>query len=261
MASIPLEGRRPKLSEVLAHEARLALVGCYRRDGRYCGIVKQDLRRSWRELEPVLAELGVLIASDEDEIEDLYQQQVWDEEDGGAPPDPRLADYVGQLRGFVRDTMRLTVGGEPAHWALEMVHRDVCEAPLRDLPVATMHGSEEATLRLKVTPGYAEVVGTFAGEPMGTGWEVSARGNYDFDRWDEFNREARRVLDEQLARLKAAYWDRYRPANRKSHLARLEDDVPRLFRYLFHRRPIADSAERKAAQRLAKDIGIRFPKR
>lgn len=260
MGSVSGRHRRITFPEVEQAELRGTLISRYRDDTRYRNITERDLRPLWKAVEAPLAAL-VRNPTDIARIEDIYDDQVGAEEDGGGPHDRDLAAYVEALRRFVGGTMRLAHGGDPAFWAMPLVHGDVIGQP--HWPVsASFYGAEEATIALKVTPAYGRVEVRGADGETLAATELDAAG-FDFDWWPELEAVARDLLGQQFARLRRDFDQRYpeeryprrNPATQqKWH----REDVPALFGLLFHRRRSV-SPSRETIVRLAERIGVDLP--
>lgn len=288
MSSVTGRARRITFPAVEQAELRSALIACFRADARYRNVIECDLRPLWKAAEAVVVgaardrvvkdqaafdglsrafgdkdpqERNRPALVDFDRVEDVYDDQVWANEDRGEPRDTNLAAYVEALRRFVGETMRLVAAGEPAHWALPLVHGDVCGRP--HWPVsAVFFGAEEVTIAVKVTPSYARVEVRDADGGTIVATELDAAG-FDFDQWDELEAAAHEHLRQQLPRLRRDFDRRYPvPAyprrNRATQRAWQAETVPALFRYLFHnQRP--DEVSRDTLRRLADVIGVDLP--
>lgn len=260
MGSVSGRHRRITFPGVERAELQTTLIRCFRGDTRYRNVTERDLRPLWVAAEAPVSAV-VRYPTDIDRIESKYDCQAWAEEDEGQPRDRALAAYVEALRRFVGETMRLAHGGEPAFWAMPLVHGDVIGQP--HWPVsASFYGAEEATIALKVTPAYGRVEVRGADGETLAATELDAVG-FDFDWWPELEAVARDLLGQQFARLRRDFDQRYpeeryprrNPATQqKWH----REDVPALFGLLFHRRRSV-SPSRETIERLAERIGVDLP--
>lgn len=276
MSSVP-GGRRLALPAIEERRLRQALLAHYRAEknargqtGQYPNMILQDLRPLWRSIAGCVVPTGPcplglsegLIREGLVDYGDLVARadnQVWDEEeDGGPPRDGELVAYLDRLRGAVAG-MGLYLHGEPAGWALAEVHADVRGYPLY---YGTMQSWEEATIKIYASPTYASVTAfDRAGEQVG-GQEIEPREPFAFDEWDALASASHAVLDDQLARVRAAFFeDRARfPRVNRANKTRSPKTVKALYDCL-RLGTRYDKATTDLARELAKEIGLDFSPR
>jgi hypothetical protein len=204
----------------------------------------------------------VSLSPDFERIEQIHDDQVWAEaEEDGQPRDPDLSAYVNALRGLVGETMRLTQSGNPAHWAREFVHSDVI-GHFHWPASALIYGAEEATVSIRVTPGYGRIEVRDAQGGIVAKKEIPALG-FDFDDWGSLEEAAHDLLSRQIAVLRKFFDERYPDAdyprrNRATVQKRHDQYVPALFRLLFYgKRSVRPT--RDTLRQLTEDIGIDLP--
>ncbi len=246
-----------------AEQAELinSLFACFRDSRRYQNVIAMDLRSLWKRAESVISAAGGAPLSDFDRTWHLYEDQRFEEEDGGDPRDPDLARYVEALRSFVGEKMRLARSGEPVYWATMLVHYDVMGFPC-GWPIVALYSEERATITLRVTPAEASIESRDADGAIADERRFYTAG-FDFDHWTLLEVEAQKLLSEQIAKLREQYELRYSDSshprrNRVTQDAWRREYVPALFRWLFLNDDLAGPS-RDTLRRLADRIGIDLP--
>src|SRR5215211_2218223 len=188
------------------------LIACYRADGRYLGIVRQDLAPLWRSvgtllinppspLPPWWRQTRCLFSY----LDRLYnEQRLVQDFDDGAPVWPELHAYVVGVRSAVSTGLRLTVAGEPAEWALDCVHFDVLDIPPVVPGYCYSSASHEATIKVAVSAFSATIAA------CGRDGKAEHRERIDAPLYlqvkaymREVRAAAKRALDEELQRIEA----------------------------------------------------------
>lgn len=259
--SDPDSNRRIAFDDAVQAELISSLMVCFRGNPRYQNFVARDLRPPWKQAKPVVTAAMARQWPDFDCVWRVYQDQLFEEEDGGAAREPDLARYVETLRWFVGEKMRLARSGEPAYWALSQVHNEVMGFPL-PWAYAAFYGEERATIALRVTPAEASIEAR-AADGVIVGERRFNTTGFDFDHWNLFEAEAQKVLSEQIATLREQYERRYPDASHPRRNRATQDDwhrkhVPALFRLLFSNEYAGDPS-RDTLRRLARTISIDLP--
>src|SRR5215216_7523188 len=89
--------RRITFPDVEQAELFNSLIACFRGCQRYQNFIAVDLPSLWKQAEPVIAAAGGPRLPDFDWVCRVYEDQLFEEEDGGAPRDPDLASYLKKL--------------------------------------------------------------------------------------------------------------------------------------------------------------------
>ncbi len=280
--------------ELNQHYLRERLFALYRHDPRYLNIIAQDLRPAWlpvyrqiqsrqEEAAEVLSKAtGMPLEVERDwvrrgtnlELEHLDRELEWLE----ARPEEwqELDAYRTSLYERGVAALGLFHGGRPAGWAASYVHSDV--ASDLNLPVLsepnplTMHETFGLNLRMDLHPLSGSVRARTADGEAGTDLAdqplpdifdrrtIAADAGRVFDRWEELKAEVLKFVDTWLADVRANYEEVFPAWRNEASLRQQDDDLPCLYRALFHRDPIPDKLDRERLRKLAQVIGVDFPR-
>lgn len=267
MASVTT-GRGISLHEDWArHMLQGALIGVYRSHSKSAdqNRVAQSLRPLWRELRKSYADLSPFTGFPH--LENLVDEQRWEEEDFGSPHDPRLRAYVDGVLATVRDDMGLRCGGEAAPWALAYVHADATLDNTigwrHDPAFARFPKWERVSVGVHVTEEYAQVTTTSHNGETTNLPGLDADVRFGFQRWDELKRAACDEVERQIERIAADFENSYPRAYQKK-IDTWGKLLPTLRQALIaspRNRPHPDDVTRKALGRLAEAVGVDYPKR
>lgn len=267
MASVTTGRGIPLQKDWARHMLQGALVGVYRSHPKSAdqNRVVQSLRPLWRDLSKSHDDLSPFTGFAD--LENMAEEQRWEEEDFGSPHDPRLRAYVDGVYATVRDDMGLRSGGEAAPWALAYVHADATLDNTvgwrRDPAFARFLKWERISVGVHVTEEYARVTTTaHSGETTDLP-ELDAVVRFGFQRWDELKRAACDEIERQIDRIAADFESSYPRAYQKK-IDTWTKLLPTLRQALIaspRNRPHPDDATRKALSRLAETVGVDYPPR
>lgn len=282
-------GNRRRLvpAELNRHYLRKRLFALYRHDPRYLNIIAQDLRPAWRavwqriqndqeEAATALSNATGIALSDErvwvDNNTDLELERLeWRREEW-----PELDAYLTLAHEQGVAACGLFQKGQPAPWAASYVHADVAGTP--NLPIGsemnplTMHETLGLDLRVRLHPLSGSVGASTLGKnpestfnnqalPVPFDWRfIAADAGRIFDRSEELKAEVLRLVDNWLSQVRAAHEENFPAWRNEASLQQQEDDLPRLYRALFHQEPIMDKLDRDRLRKLAQVIGVDFPR-
>lgn len=264
MRSVPT-GRRSlpnDLQTVLLQERFVSLL---RSKPRYQHIVKQDFSSLWKTYVGKSGPFPVGSTTLFSELLRRYEDERWEAEDEVGEVDPHQAAYVEAVQGFVRDGLRATWQGEPAHWLMQAVHEDVRGVPM--FPVfATFYSRASASLRVTVTPLEARwhlfnETGQVTPTVDACG-DVQAAEDFGFAEWDVLRRVAHEQLDRMLELLRRSHDEHtagYQIINRTALTDHIEFRLPQLLDWFwFGTSP--DRSERDTLRRVAMTMRLNTPK-
>lgn len=249
-------------------------------DRKYQNIIRQDMAPRYRAMmEPTPSDRQRLAT-----IADQYQD--WDSYPilsnallktiGVLPRDPvvraALAEFMIAVHTLVKDRMRLTGQGEPLAWAVRLVTTDAARSLLpashpehqsphyENAPVP----GQQAHFVLYGSPTWLrlEVTGMDPIEDQSFGRGGLGFGN---EEWEVLERRAITLLQQGLRHVRGEFEKSYGHSSRRraKAIARDEQTLAALFRFLFHRRkPVASSGpgSRRDMRKIAKLLGIDLPR-
>lgn len=257
---------------------RRRLMSLYRKDIRYQNTVLLDLRPLWSDV-PRDADFAVP-AFQPSSVTHRARRAG----DGNIelPRSPELALYESAVIKTVAKLMGLTLSGQPARWVVQAVHADVASQHFPPKPLSPpdlllqvpVVPDEDVAVQLTVSPTFVSarlVVGDrpacfpFEGDDddcidtLEVDLSDYVTSGFGKDEWDRLERVAIDLLREGLTAIHARFDDRY-PQRYVSRTERQEEDLRALVRYFFYNRPPEDRAAGERFRRLAKVIGIDYPK-
>ncbi len=256
-------GRRAVSDEEAGLLLRRGLMDRYRRDGRYQGIVKQDLAPLWRRLVAShgwAEERGPVFEDVLDELP-LLQRQV--------PLSEREALAVRYVRAIVRAvgvSMGITAEGEVPRWALREVHADVTGREARHLLLISPRSQDDdLSLTLNLTPNHVSVRyyldQSDPSAPPDQEFDLSTLGvGYGPEHWIELERIACEVIRQAVGVMREDIEDRH-PLRNPTYIARWDADLDALYYVLFYKNRSLNPAESARLRRIADLLRIDAPGR
>lgn len=230
------DGKVRLSKQQLRHHLRWRLLERLRREHRFQNIIRGDLHKLWKQIQP-----------------DVNQNASWKDI-------PQDSEYAVALTDLVHDKLRLREGGRASWYFLCEIHDIVSRGSRLPQPVMVQTHRTSVELHLSVsTAGDARITQVTTGDDgQPTAAARHINGPYAaFQDWETLRAQAHQDLDTVIDVMKRQFLEGSKDFTpmRSSRLVEIEDcDIAELITFLWARK--GATHRRDMRRRLIRDLGL-----